>query len=189
MKKMLLFLALIPLIGFAQNSISINPIGATKSITPLVTITNTSTTQINLLTSPDVVLANTLVPFRPYKFMLLCRITTPLVSIPTLTIRVKFGAQELVLVNGVSLAGSQTAQPFIIEGYILPTSTTTQIAYVRIDQNPGTALTLTNGNTTLLGNWTANLAINNDFQVTAQWGGFTLGTATLQSLWFYRPDF
>lgn len=189
MRKLLLLIAFIPVLCFGQSQISINPTGATKSVVPGITITNTNLTETSLMSSTEVIPANTLVPYRPYRFMMLCRINTPLVSIPTLTIKVKLGTQILTLVNGVSLAGSQTNQPFIIEGYILPTSATTQISYVRIDQNPGTALTLTNGNTTLLGNWTANLAVDNTFDITATWGGFTLGTANLTSIWFYRPDF
>lgn len=186
MKKLYILLLLLPILSKAQ--ITLNPTGATRTMIPGITLINNSTTETALLTVPDTVKANTLVG-KPYKFMLLCKITTPAVSIPTLTIRIKFGSQVLTLFNGISLLGSQTTQPFVVEGYIFPITNSTQLVWARINQTPGTALTLNSTNTSLTSDWTAALTSQNLFNITAQWGGFTLGTAVLQSNVFYRYDF
>lgn len=186
MKKLYILLLILPILSKAQ--ITLNPTGATRTMIPGITLINNSTAETSLLTVPDTIKANTLTG-KPYKFMLLCKITTPAVSIPTLTIRIKFGSQVLNLFNGISLLGSQTTQPFIVEGYIFPITNSTQLVWARINQTPGTALTLNSTNTSLTSDWTASLTSQNLFNITAQWGGFTLGNAVLQSNVFYRYDF
>jgi len=188
MKKILLLISLlIPLLGSSQ--ILLTPTGSTRVMIPGVTISNTSATETSLMSNPDTLKANTLLG-RPYKFMIMCKATTPAVSVPTLTITLKLGTQSMVVFNAISLVGSQTSQPFVIEGYIFPISATSQLIMITINQTPGSVLTMTSANTTISTNWTANSAITNLFNVTAQWGGFTtLGTASLQSLVFYRYDY
>lgn len=187
MKKLLLILALVlPFLVKAQ--VTLNPTGANRLMIPGITLLNNNLTETSILTLPDTVKANTL-SARPYKFMLFCRLTTPSISIPTLTVRIKLGNQTLTLFNAISLLGNQTTQPFIIEGYILPITTTTQLIWAKINQSPGTALTISSANTSLMSNWTADLTTQNLFNITAQWGGFSLGTAVLESAAFYRYDF
>lgn len=173
---------------FVKAQITLNPTGATRTMIPGITLLNNNTTETSLMTVPDTIKANTL-SGKPYKFMMLCKITTPAVSIPTLTIRIKFGSQTLTLLNNISLLGSQSTQPFIIEGFVFPITSTTQLIWAKINQTPGTALTLNSTNTALVSDWTANLSSQNLFNITAQWGGVTLGTAVLQSNVFYRYDF
>lgn len=188
MKKLLLLLLLIGSLGGYAQMRTVNPTGANLVMAPNVTLLNNSTTETNLLIAPDTLKANTLVA-KPYRFILLCQITTPAISIPTLTIRVKLGAQVLTLFNNISLLGSQTTQPFVIEGFVFPIGTNNQIVWCRINQTPGTTLSISSGNTSLTTNWTANLATQNLFNITAQWGGITLGTAVLTSSVFYRFDY
>lgn len=190
MKKLLLFLLLIPFLGLSQTVVyTLTPTGKGTSITSLTALTNTGTTETNLISGGDVILANTLVTNRNYHFRLLCRITTPALSIPTITVKVKLGASSISLTTNAGISAGLTNQPFTIEGDILADGVNTQIIHAWITQNVTSVFSLNTGNTAMVTNWAEDMTTDKTFNISVTWGGITVGTTSLTPLWFRRSDF
>lgn len=190
MKKILLLL-LLPIITEAQTITNplLTPVGAVKSFSPNITLTNTVTAETSLLGAvKDTIRANTLIPYRPYRFEMACIVTTPAISLPSLALKIYFGGQVVAMVNSTSVLGGLTNAGIRIRGIILSTSMTSQIVLTEIIQPNGGVITISNSNAAFYTALTVNTASNQVLDITAQWGGLS-GTATIKSVWFYRPDF
>jgi len=192
MKKILLLL-FFPICLHAQTVTQrlLTPTGAVVSFAPNVTLANNTGTETSLMGAvKDTIQANTLVPFRPYRFELNCILTTPALSLPTLTLRVKMGSNTIAMVNATTISAGQTNAGVRIRGTIIATSMTTQIALTEIIQPNGNVIPLTNSNANFYTSLTTDMTVPQTLDITAQWGGLiVLGTASIKSVTFYRSDF
>jgi len=67
-------------------------------------------------------------------FEFFCMLTTPALSLPSLTIRLKFGGNTLTVANSLGIAASQSNEPFIVRGKIVNKASNSQVAYACIEQ-------------------------------------------------------
>lgn len=193
MKKLLYLIILFPTLSFAQGGNLgfplLTPTGAVVSFNPNITISSATTTETSLLGAiKDTIKANTLVPNRPYRFEMYCVATTPAVSLPSLTLKVKLGSNVVAIVNSTSVLGGLTNAGIRIRGVILATSATTQTVLTEIVQPNGGVVNISNTNSTFYTTMTTDMTQNQILDVTSQWGGLT-GVATIKSVLYYRPDF
>lgn len=192
MKKLLLLL-LFPICLHAQTVTQrlLTPVGAVVSFGPNVTLLNNTGTETSLIGAvKDTIQANTLVPYRPYRFELNCILTTPALSLPTLTLKVKLGSNVIAMVTATTVSAGQTNAGVRIRGTLLATSTGTQVALTEIIQPNGNVIPLTNSNSNFYTQLTTDMTVPQTLDITAQWGGLiVLGTASIKSVNFYRSDF
>lgn len=190
MKRFFILATLLCVSYFSYSQISLTPAGTNKVYAPLVTVSNQNTNAISLLgtNKRDTVKANTFInPSRPYRFRLLCTITTPLLSIPTLTIGIKFGSATLNVMSGTGLIGSLNTVPFVIEGIIYPITPTSQYVYATVTQTNGTVANLSLTNSEQFAIWSLSTTSDLLFDITATYGGLTvLGNTQLTSRVFER---
>lgn len=186
MKQLLIALLLFPFLASSQVR-TFTPTGQRTSVTPVVTITN-STTETTLFTST--IPANTLVPGKFYGFRIDVAVSTPLVNLATLTIKVKYGSQTLSVINGAGLTiGSTSLAPISITGQLVSRSMSSQYAPIMVNQSMGNVISLTTSNALARGLMTVDASQAQTFSVTAQFGG--LGGATCQLVvdWVLISDF
>lgn len=184
MKKLLLFLIL-PLWAIGQSSQLPSPMGNIISISPGTTITQTSpATQF----FSDVIKANTLMPNRYYRLRMEFQLTTPVVSIPGISVTFQLGSQTFNLMSNAALVGGVTNGLFVIEANLIATGTTAQRISAIVTQPNGSLITLGSA-LTPVGSFTANSAIDNNFTVTIQFTGVSLGTSSLNNYWILRDPF
>lgn len=192
MKKLLIFL-LFPLCVHAQTVTQrlLTPVGAVVSFGPNITLANNTGTETSLIGAvKDTIQANTLVPYRPYRFELNCILTTPALSLPTLTLKVKLGTNVIAMVSATTVSAGQTNAGVRIRGTLLATSMGTQVALTEIIQPNGNVIPLTNSNSNFYTQLTTDMTVPQTVDITAQWGGLiVLGTASIKSVSFYRADF
>ena len=191
--KKLLFLLLLSTSVYAQSITNplLTPVGAVKSFSPNITLLNNTGDETSMLGSvKDTIRANTLVPFRPYRFEMACIVTTPALSLPNLALKVKLGSTTVAMINATGVNAGLTNAGIRIRGTILATSISTQVVLTEIIQPNGLILNLTNSNSNFYSAITTNMALPQVLDITAQWSGLiVLGTASIRSIWYYRPDF
>lgn len=148
--------------------------------------TANTTTAASLLVSQDTLAASEVKVGSSYHFELLCTITTPTVSIPTVTFTLSLGTSTVNFTNGLGLLGGFTNLPFRIMGEVAVKGATAEIVNVYISQNNGQAIQLTQSNMTPLSTFTNNMSIQQFFNIKMLWGGFSLGTANITPIRFTR---
>jgi len=143
--------------GFAANGINV------------ASMTNTAAEQI-LFT--QVIPAGGMGIAKRLDFYLNALLTTAAIT-PNITVKIKFGGQEIAALSGIALLALQTNAPFLIEGRIKNTSAQTQESWVKI----------TSGVTSLLGSiplkagsWNVDTTVDQTFQITAQFGSALTAT-------------
>jgi len=130
------------------------------------TVTNT-TAETNLFT--QVIPAGKMGAVKELSFELLCMLTTPLLSLPTLTLRLKYGASVLTVSSGTALAVSQTNEPFILKGKIVNKSVNSQVVYARIEQSTASApLVLGVSSSFKAAKWAIDTSADQTFSLTSQ---------------------
>ena len=192
MKIITITLLFISSLTFGQtiNNKQLTPVGAIKSFTPNVTVANSNANEYSLLGSiKDTIQANTLIPYRPYRFELYCIVTTPAISLPTLGIKVTLGGNTIATLAPTIVGGGLTNAGLRIRGFIVSTGISSQMVLTEILQPNGLVVSLGNTNGTFYKEITANMANNQVLDVVVAWGGVTLGTASIKSVYYYRPDF
>jgi hypothetical protein len=193
MKKILYLLLFLPTICFAQGgyltSPLLTPTGAYISFPPNVTVSSASITETSLIGAvKDTIKANTLIPNRPYRFELYAIVTTPAISLPTLSLKVKLGGNTVAMISATSVAGGLTNAGIRIRGIIVATSVNTQLVLTEILQPNGGILAVGNSNANFYSSLTTDMTVPQVLDITAQWGGLT-GVATIKSVLYLRPDF
>lgn len=186
MKYYILFLlSLLNISAIAQSSQLPSPMGTIISISPGTTITQASpATQFYT----EVIRANSLMPNRYYRIRMSFQLTTPLISIPGISVTFQLGSQTFNLMSNSALVGGVTNGLFVIEANLIATGASTQRIEAVITQPNGSLITLGSG-ITPVGSFTANSAIDNNFSVTIQFTGLNLGTASLNNYWILRDPF
>ena len=169
----------------------LTPVGSVKSFTPNIILSNNTGVETSLLGSvKDTIKANTLVPYRPYRFELACIVTTPTLSLPNLALKIKLGTATVAMVNATGVTGGLTNAGIRIRGTILATGLSTQIVLTEIIQPNGGIINLSNANASFYTETVMNMVNSQALDITAQWSGLViLGTASIRSVWFYRFDF
>lgn len=186
MKKLILILLLFPLLVSAQIK-TFSPSGSRISTTPAASITN-STVETTLYS--EVIPANSLVAGKYFTFRLDAAITTPLINLANLTIRIKYGGQTVAVVNGAGLTiGLQTLSPVTIMGSLVARTNNTQFLPVTVNQPMGSVIALTTGTGNARGLMTVDATQAQTFSITAQFGGLGGGNCSLVTDWFLRSDF
>ena len=186
MKKLLIILIAFPCIIFAQTK-TFSPTGTRISFTPSASIVN-STTETTLFS--DVITGNSLVQGKYYSFRVDVAITTPLVNLATLTIKVKYGGQTVAVINGAGLTiGLSQATPLTLTGVLVSRGTNNQFLPIMVNQAMGNAISLTTSNTVARGLLTVNSAIDQSFSITAQFGGVGGANCSLVTDWVLRGDY
>ncbi len=108
---------------------------------------------------------------------LLSTLTTPAISIPTITVRIKLGSSTLVVVNAIGLAISQTNSPFTIAGVIRNRdASNVQIAYAHITQSASNLPMLLANSSAVYADWAVDTTVDQTLSVTVQFGGLSAGT-------------
>lgn len=186
MKNIFIILfCLISVASFGQSSQLPSPMGTIISISPGTTITQASpATQFYT----EVIRANSLMPNRYYRIRMSFQLTTPLISIPGISITFQLGSQTFNLMSNSALVGGVTNGLFVIEANLIATGTSTQRIEAIVTQPNGSLITLGSG-VTPVGSFTANSAIDNNFSITIQFTGLNLGTASLNNYWILRDPF
>jgi len=191
--KKLLFLLLLSTSVYAQSITKplLTPVGSVKSFSPNITLLNNTGDETSLLGSvKDTIKPNTLVPYRPYRFEMACIVTTPALSLPNLALKVRLGSNIVAMVNATGVTAGLTNAGIRIRGTILATGISTQVVLTDIIQPNGTILNLTNANGTFYSSLTTDMTQPQALDITAQWSGLiVLGTASIRSIFYYRPDF
>lgn len=187
MKRLLsLFTLLIPFVLTAQIK-TFSPTGTRISSTPSVSIVN-STVETTLFA--DLIEANSLVPGKYYQFRIDLAISTPLVNLANLTIKVKYGSQTIAIINGAALSiGATTAVPVTITGVLVSRGMNSQFLPVTVSQGMGSILTLGSTNSVARGLMTVDASVDQTFSVTAQFSGTGGNACSLITDWVLRYDY
>ena len=188
MKKLLLLL-LFPLCVNAQYIKSFNSTGQKIVRYPELTVTNTlgnSGVEKSLLPNPDTIFASSVNIGSRYSFSLQLNVTSPLLSVGTLTLKVKLGGSTLTLANGVAIAGLGATTPIYIEGEVEIKGMQSQIVNARILQMNGVAIPVGGSSITPQADWTNDMTQVQYFDITATFTGVTLGTTSYKSRIFRR---
>jgi len=116
------------------------------------------------------------------KFEIICHITTPALSIPSLTIKIKLGAAVLTIVSTATLGAAIADKPIKIEGTIANLSATNaQFVYAQLTSASGSGLifSLLSASTVVTdAAWTVDTTLDQTFAVTGQFGGLS-GTTSI----------
>lgn len=150
--------------------------GASYTATGTTPLTN-STTETILFT--QTIAAGDMGLSKILSFKMVCILSTPLLSIPLLTLKIKYGSNTMTLASSIGLAVSLTSKPFIIEFEMQNQDvTTTQFAYGFIQQPSATLPMLLSTNDSMqAGNWTTDSASDQIFSVTAQFSALSSSTS------------
>lgn len=187
MKKIIYLLFLfLPLIGFSQGSRLVSPMGNIISISPGITITQSSPATVFF---QETINAGTLIPNKWYSLRMAFKLTTPLVSIPGLSITFQYGGSTYNLMSSTPLVGGITNGLFTINFTMLATSNNTQIPFATVTQPNGAIVTLGTSSLTPVGAFSTNSMVSNNFSVTIQFTGVALGVSKLENFWIYRDAF
>lgn len=193
MKRIIITLLLIISVAYGQNITNslLTPTGAVKSFNPNITLSNNTANWTSMLGSvKDTIRANTLVPYRPYRFEVALVVNTPALSLPNLAMRIRFGGQTVAMVNSTLVLASLNNAGIRIRGTIISTGMNSQIVLTEVIQPNGNVINISNNNGSFYAETTVNAAANQTLDVEAQWSGLVvLGNATIRSVWFYRPDY
>lgn len=110
------------------------------------------------------------------KFKAFCTLTTPLLSLPSLTIKIRFGSSIMTVTSGLGLGASLTSEPFMITGEIINKSVNSQVVWARIEQGAATIPLLLGISSSFKGaKWTEDTTTDKTFSITGQ---FSLLSAT-----------
>jgi|GEM_PF-2483873 len=175
-------------IGKAQGQSNkiVTPMGGIISMSPGTTITQSSPSTVFY---SEVIPANTFIPTRWYRLYMTFRLTTPLISIPGLSITFQYGGQTFNLLSSTPLTGGAANQLFTVEFYMIATGMNTQIPFAEIRQPNGTIINLTTASATPVGAFAATGSTDNTLSVSLQFTGVGLGTSSLTNFWLYRDAF
>jgi len=115
------------------------------------------------------------------KFELTCQLTTPALSIPTLTLKLRFGTFTLTLATSATISASLTEKPLLIEGKIMNLTTGTQYIVVKIFNNTSGVNILSGLGRAIVvldSNCSIDTTVDQVFNITSQFGGLS-GTASI----------
>lgn len=187
MKKLFFILfILFPFVLFSQVR-TFSPAGTRISTTPSITLTN-STAETTLFS--DVIEANSLVPGKYYPFRIDLALTTPLINLSNLTIRVKYGSGTVAVINGAGLTiGMTSAVPVTVSGYLVSRGMNSQFLPIVVSQGMGTAITLNNTNSIARGTMAVDASSDQNFSITAQFSGVGATASILSVDWILRSDY
>jgi hypothetical protein len=108
---------------------------------------------------------------------LLATLTTPLLSIPSITVRVKLGNAVLTVINNVGLVASQNNAPFTLDATIRnKDDPAIQIAYAKMIQNASNGTLLNSNATATYADWTVDTTVDQTLSVTVQFGALSSNT-------------
>jgi len=170
----------------AQSNIITSPMGGIVSISPGITITQASPSTVFYT---ETIPANTLLPNRWYTLHQSFQLTTPaLIGIPGLSITVQFGSQTYNIMSSAPLIGGSNGGLFKIDLNLISVTNTTQKIEAIITQPNGALITLGSGYFPV-GNFTANNAVDNNFIVSMNFTGVSLGASSLVNYWTMREPY
>lgn len=115
------------------------------------------------------------------KFELTCAITTPTLSIPTLTLKLRFGTFTMNITTTVTINASLTEKPILIEGKIMNITSSSQYIVVKVFNNSSGVNILSGlGSGLTVVDSTSAIDTNSDqvFSITSQFGGLS-GTTSI----------
>ena len=186
MKHLLILLIFIPGLAKAQTTTLAAPGGGIISTQPGTAITQASgMTQFYTQT----VYANTLPPNRYMHLLMECKVTTPTLGVPGLSVAVAYAGTSYNFMSSAALIGGVTGGLLTFDCYLVGGTGNTANIYIHIYQ-PSTAL-LTYSPSTINQSYTftADPTVNNTFTVSMQFTGASLGTSSLVNSWLLRDAF
>jgi hypothetical protein len=191
MKKLLLLL-LLPTFVQAQYIKQATTNGVKVIRYPEYTVTNTLVNvgvEKSLLPTPDTIYASTASVGSRFSGTLLINVTTPVLSIGNMTIKIKGGTglgSVLTLTNGLALNGGATNVPIVINWTLEVKSMTSQLLNAQIIQNNGIVIPINLTNMTPQAVWSLDMTQQNYFDITVTFTGVTLGTTSYVSKVYRR---
>lgn len=145
---------------------------STSAITQTV---NNSSSEVTVFS--QVVPANKMGTSKKLTLSLLGTLTTPAISIPTFTVKIKLGSSVLTIFSGLTLAASQNNTPFVIDGIIRnKDAANAQIVYAKATQYAANLPMLLANATAVYSDWTVDTTVDQTLSVTIQFGALSAGT-------------
>jgi hypothetical protein len=174
-------------IGKAQGQSQriVSPMGNIVSISPGTSITQNSAATVFY---SETIPANTLLPNRWFPLHMEFTLTTPVISIPGLSVTVQLGSQTFNLMSSAALVGGVNNGLFTIDLKLIAVSNNSQRISATITQPNGSLITL-GSSVSPVGSFTVNNAVGNLFTVTIQFTGVGLGTSQLTNFWTLRDAY
>ena len=124
---------------------------------------------------------------RSIKFLMICQVTTPAIALPSLTIRIKYGSGSLVIASALSLQVLLTNSPFKVVGEMSNSgASNAQTVWGQITQSGTVPIGGVSGNSMVTADWAIDSTVDQTFQITAQFGGLSLGTTLTGKYGFYE---
>lgn len=171
----------------AQSTRIASPMGGIISLSPGITITQTSPSTTFF---SDVITANSFIPTRWYHLKMAFKLSTPTIGIPGISATFQYGSQTFNLMSNASLIGGITNGLFVIDFTMISTGAATQIPFAEIRQPNGTLITLSTATATPVGAFTVDSTVDQNFTVSLVFtGGVSLGTSSLTNFWSFRDAF
>jgi len=109
------------------------------------------------------------------RFNILCALTSPMLSVPTITVKVKLGSSVINIMQGLTLATGQNNAPFLIEGVIANSNDPAiQTVFTKLTQATTAILS---SQPMAYADWTVDTTVDQLFAITAQFGGISVATS------------
>lgn len=136
---------------------------------PAVMTVSNSTTETTLFT--DTIRAGRMGTNKELPFEILGVMNSPLLAVPSITIRIKLGSATLTAVNALPVAVSLVNKPFIIRGKIINKGMNAQVVFIEVHQSQTSGVFAgLDSTSTAYAKWTVDTSVDQNFVVTAQFG-------------------
>lgn len=144
---------------------------------------NNSTTEVTLFSTT--IKAGQMGTNKIARFEITCHVTTPTLSIPTLTIKLKLGTAVLTIASS-ALSANISDKPVIITGKVANiNATNAQYVSVRLDNSSaGNLIFSTLGASSIVSDatWAVDTTVDQTLSVTGQFGGLSSTTSIVTKL-------
>jgi len=143
------------------------------------TISNVNTNEVNIFSG--VMPAGRMSGNVELSFEAVCHITTPVISLPNLTLRLRFGSALLTIASGATLGANINDKPFIVKGRIMNLTDNSQFVIIELLTNSGVAILSALSSAVIVSDasWTVDTSAEQAISLTAQFSGIVIGTTTI----------
>ena len=138
--------------------------------------TTVNNTTVETTLAQYTIQGGTLGDLKSIEFSLRCRLTTPLLSVPSGALRLKFGGSTLIIFSGLGLNVSLTNQPFKLWGRITNDTPSSQDVDTAVMQ-PAVGTPFSLSSTFVAGAWSVDTTVDQVLSWTWQFGALNLASS------------
>lgn len=171
--RLIAFLLLLPVFGFAQGSKQLTPTGAIMRISPFTSLSGSSEQDMYRDTIP----AKAIQKFNKVRFSVKSNISTG-VSLSNLTLKFVSGSNTVTLINALGIGLSMTNKPCVINGEITNQGNGTALLYIVVSQD-GSVINSVSTYYATRRIWTMDFESDQIIALRAQITGLGLGATTI----------